>query len=140
MAERDFDAERKKRAGHKFKLGGKSFRTYPGIPITTVRKPPEAVEGADSIDRITAFIRQMVVKEDRASWDKLMKDPDVYLDAEDLLDISRWLSGLIRDRMAQRVEEVTAEMSASTNGAATKKSKATKTVQTSRVKTLGKDA
>jgi hypothetical protein len=136
MAERDFDAERKKRPGHKFKLGGKTFRTYPGVPIATVRKPPEQLEGESSVDQVTAFIRQMIVKEDRPSWDKLMTDPEAYIDAEDLLDISKWLSDLIRERMDERSEAV----KALTNGTATKKSKATKAIQKPKVKALGKDA
>lgn len=131
MAERDFDAERKKRPGHKFTLGGKTFRTYPGVPITTVRKPPEQVDGQDSVDLVTGFIRQMLVKTDQAAWDKMLNDPDIYIDAEDLLDVSKWLSDLIKERLEERGDAVKAE----TNG--TKKSKATKVVRKPVVKTLG---
>lgn len=100
MAERDFDKERKKKPGHTFKLGGETFHTYPGLSVTFIRRE----EGTDvlPLDQTLAFIRSLIVEKERATFDNLIKSPDIYIEGDDLLAVSNWLVEVISGRPTKR--------------------------------------
>lgn len=101
MAERDFDAERKKtkKDGHKFTVGGETFRTYPGMSVTFWAAQEKAKGKSDiPLERTIRFLRSLIVKEDRVRFDKLIYSDDVYIEADELVDISNWLIEVISGR------------------------------------------
>lgn len=106
MAERDFDAERKKREGHTFKLGGETFHTYPGMSYTFInRSDKEMEEKAESDGRLTAvvgWIRNLIVVEEREKFDAVLTNPEIYIEAQDVLDLSSWLLEAISGRPTKR--------------------------------------
>lgn len=97
MAERDFDAARKKKKGHKFTLAGREFRTHPSMSLTFLRGD-ETDEAALPLTRTLNFIRAMLVKEDRKKWDAMLSDSEVYIEADDILDVSNWIIEVISGR------------------------------------------
>lgn len=90
MAKKNFDEERKKRKGHEFTLGGRTFKTNPGRSLTFLQS--EAME-EDTPAYVTTlnFIRDFIVKEDRDQWDVMLQDSTTYLDVDDIINLSRWL-------------------------------------------------
>lgn len=98
MAEKEFGTGKKK--GHTFTLAGEKFRTYPGMSVTFV--VADTAGGADEelppLQATIAFIRSLIVKEDRERFDHLIASPDVYIDVQDLLDLSNWLVEVISGR------------------------------------------
>lgn len=100
MAERDFDKERKKKPGHTFKLGGETFHTYPGMSVTFIRK--ESTEDTTPLDGTLSFIRSLILPKDRDKFDTLINSEDIYIEADDLLELSNWLVEVISGRPTKR--------------------------------------
>jgi hypothetical protein len=86
-----------KKKGHMFTLAGEQFHTYPGMSITLVRDDEED-ETLDPLASTIKFIRDLVVVEDRERFDHLITSPDVYIDVQDLLQLSNWLVEVISGR------------------------------------------
>lgn len=113
MAERDFDAERKKRKGHQFTLGGQTFHTYAGLSLTFFQKEDDP--DVHPLKATLDFIRSLLIHEDRERWDAMVSDPTVYIEADDLVDLSKWLLEVASGRPTKR-------RSSSGNGASPMKS------------------
>lgn len=73
MAERDFDAEfgNDAKEGHRFTLGGFTFHTPPVAP------PGAFVAKGRGLMAAVAFLRAVVVPEDRANLERVFEMPDV---------------------------------------------------------------
>jgi hypothetical protein len=98
MAEKEFNAGSKKK-GHTFILGDETFHTYPGMSYTFFwGTDEEESETARPLQATIKFIRSLVVKEERERFDHLLETPDVYIDVQDILDLSRWLVEVISGR------------------------------------------
>ena len=97
MAERNFDTDRKKavREGHSFTLGGREFRTLPDLPVSWLLRPKDDDPEVSPLERNINFLRMLIVPEQREAFDGLLADDDVFLEASDLLDVSKWLIGVI---------------------------------------------
>lgn len=122
MAEKNFDEEPRPE-GHTFTLGGRSFRTYPSLSLTVARTPFD--ENETPIETTLNFIRTLVVKEDRQKWEEMLQDPEVYLEAENLLQVSDWL--IAEMRKALGIPETVPEVAeVSSNGAKTSRAKVKK--------------
>jgi hypothetical protein len=88
MATKSFGGTKK---GHTFTLVGETFHTYPGMSVTFVNTEDEEEEQLKPLQSIIKFIRSLIVKDERERFDRLLNDPDVYIDVDDLLEIARWL-------------------------------------------------
>lgn len=137
MAERDFDKERKKKPGHTFKLGGETFHTYPGLSVTLLkhfqtRKEGEELSGQEALDETLDFIRTLIVKGDREKFNTLIDSEDIYIDGDDLLELSNWLVEVISGRPTKRP-------ASSGNGAA-KTGTGSKAKPSARATKTGKDS
>lgn len=94
MAERDFDAERQQKEGHRFTLAGHTFHTYPGLSVTYILAD-DANEATLPLERTINFIRSLIIEEDRPKFDEIIHSPQVYIDTDDLLELSKWLVEII---------------------------------------------
>lgn len=89
MAERDFDEgyDLDQREGHTFLLGGEKFHT---IPVTTAPAYTALYENRGFAGTI-AFLRKMIVEEDRESFDALLADEEKLIAAKQVDDVATWL-------------------------------------------------
>lgn len=131
MADRNFDATRE-RKGHTFTLGGKKFRTYPGMSIPYIKRRNARKESdqLDPLDDAIEFVRELIVKEDRPKFDEMVEAEDVYFDAKDLIDLQNWLLEVISGRPTKR--PVSSGGGSKANGTGSKAKSSSRAVKTSK--------
>lgn len=97
MADRNFDTERTKngRPGHSFTLGGREFRTLPELPVSYLLRPTSADDETSALEHVIAYVRLLIVPEQREAFDQMLVDEDVFVEANDIIEVSRWLTGVI---------------------------------------------
>ena len=73
-----------------FKLGGETFTCLVSPKATAVGRLTKA--GDRNIDALIGYLRELIVKEQRVTFDRVIEDDDEIVDIDQLAKIIEWIS------------------------------------------------